>query len=130
MIYEEPVAEPVKMPSTFVGRHSGKNAFDSPQVLSWDGGKSLLDQEAEAVERDRRKRTFESDDRYDEDFDAGRQKKQKVKNHTELWTRKNAGNPFQRYHSARDEESRGTVRSKVSFVLFRVFYIRTRFKII
>ncbi|OQV22134.1 Glutamyl-tRNA(Gln) amidotransferase subunit B, mitochondrial [Hypsibius exemplaris] len=45
------------------------------QILSWSGGKSLLDQEAEASSYESRKRQFESSDSYNDQLDEGRSKK-------------------------------------------------------
>lgn len=101
------MAEPVKVQPSSVERGSNKNAFDSPQVLSWGGGKSLLDQEVEAIERDRRKRALEND-QYDEEFDAGRQKKQKLKNRADHSNANSGYNPFQQ------AQSRAAQRSKVT----------------
>ncbi|GAV05714.1 hypothetical protein RvY_15804 [Ramazzottius varieornatus] len=98
VISDEPMAEPVKVQPSSVERGSNKNAFDSPQVLSWGGGKSLLDQEVEAIERDRRKRVLEND-QYDEEFDAGRQKKQKLKNRADYSNANSGYNPFQQAQS-------------------------------
>ncbi|XP_050707295.1 ubiquitin carboxyl-terminal hydrolase 36-like [Eriocheir sinensis] len=56
-------------------RRAGNSAYGS-EVNSWSGGRSVLDQEAERMRREAKKRNV--DDLYNEEMDAGRNKKTKA----------------------------------------------------
>lgn len=106
--------EPMRQDAAFDGFNEttrSDSAYGS-EVRSWSGGISILDQETQARNIERRKRTLESDDTYDSQLDEGRVKKVKRPHRSQLANRPGY-NGFQR---AQDVRSRQTARSKVRMI--------------
>lgn len=71
------------------------------QMMSWDGGKSVLTQDLELYERNRNKRYSNQD--YNDDFDRGKAKKIKKSRLDHLYNN-NGINSFQRLHEDRNKD--------------------------
>lgn len=82
-------------------RRAGNFAFGT-KVNSWEGGKSITDEEFEKDRKELKKRSLE--DMYNEEFDSGKTKKIKLKNSikaSDNWN-VNGGNVFQRVQDVRN----------------------------
>ncbi|XP_068223261.1 ubiquitin carboxyl-terminal hydrolase 36-like [Palaemon carinicauda] len=82
-------------------RRAGNFAFGT-KVNSWEGGKSITEEEFEKDRKELKKRTLE--DLYNEEFDTGKTKKIKLKNSikpSDNWN-VNSGNVFQRVQDVRN----------------------------
>ena len=130
-------AAPLVKESSFTPKSTSSSPHKK-EILSWNGGKSLLTQAEEDREYDSRKRRFEGADDYNDQFDAGRGKK--FKSHSQSQqsyrsgggpdyrhqSRNSSGNGFQRFQNHKTDYARSKVSSGLHLSIKTFSFLLTK----